>query len=617
MSSKSRAPSVSERVLSLGPRLREAVAVLRRGGAVPSMRDGLAYGAGVVGVALVTAAVGVAQGTLHVGNLSLLYLLVVLWLAATFGRGPAVLASVLAVAAYDYFFIPPLHRLTVDDPGQWLELLALLATALVLGQMTAAVQARARDARESQQRTATLYELSQLIASTTAYDTLLAALAGRVVDVFAASGVAACSLVVADEQGLPAVRAAATVSARPAAARAVRMEGRDQRAQAALVLERGTAAGGQIAGGGGGSGTSSPGVCFFVPLRSRGRVVGALGIAGEGTLRGLVGAARPRRSDGRQAGEYSGADGQAGLFDAFCEQIALALDRAALQEQAIHAEALRESDRLKDALLGSVTHDLRTPLASIKAAAESLLGAGATWAEEDRRDLLESIDASADRLNRLVENLLDLSRLEAGVAPPEREWYLIGDVVATVLDRLELAGSLRGRTVRVEIPEDVPLVPMDHAQIEQVLTNVLENALKYSPMDSPVEVRAQVVTGAGTGAAPGELEVRVRDQGIGVPPHELRAIFGKFYRVQQIRAPWGEGKPPAGTGLGLAISDAIIRAHGGRIWAESTPGAGTTVAFTLPIPEDAPRGGLPELPGAEKEPNSVVSGPDARSEVAP
>lgn len=171
--------------------------------------------------------------------------------------------------------------------------------------------------------------------------------------------------------------------------------------------------------------------------------------------------------------------------------------------------------------------------------------------------------------------------------------------------------------MRVEIPEDVPLVPMDHAQIEQVLTNVLENALKYSPMDSPVEVRAQVVTGAGVGAASGELEVRVRDQGIGVPPHELRAIFGKFYRVQQIRAPWGEGKPPAGTGLGLAISDAIIRAHGGRIWAESTPGAGTTVAFTLPIPEDAPRGGLPELPGAEKEPNSVVSGPDARSEVAP
>ena len=188
-------------------------------------------------------------------------------------------------------------------------------------------------------------------------------------------------------------------------------------------------------------------------------------------------------SDG-PGGKGADHEQQLTLFAAFCDQIALALDRFALQQQAIHAEALRESDRLKDVLLGSVTHELRTPIASIKAAASSLLQPDMTWSDDDRREFLESIDVSADRLNRLVGNLLDLSRLEAGSAQPEKDWYPIGDVIATVLDRLDLTGQTREHHIVVDVPEDIPLVPMDYVQIEQVLTNLIENALKYSPAES-------------------------------------------------------------------------------------------------------------------------------------
>src|SRR5262249_12765829 len=155
---------------------------------------------------------------------------------------------------------------------------------------------------------------------------------------------------------------------------------------------------------------------------------------------------------------------------------------------------------LKDVLLGSVTHDLRTPIASIKAAASSLLQRDMTWSNDERREFVESIDESADRLNRLVSNLLDLSRLEARSAQPEKDWYPIGDVIATVLDRLDLTGQTRDHQIVVEVPEDVPLVLMDYGQIEQVLTNLVENALKYSPTESEIHIAARTLPSA-------ELEV--------------------------------------------------------------------------------------------------------------
>jgi two-component system, OmpR family, sensor histidine kinase KdpD len=553
----------------------------------------------VLSVAAASVFIALVLRVVHVANISLVYLPIVLWLGARFGSWPAILGSVLSFLAYDFFFIPPVHRLTVNDPTEWLSLAALLATSLVIGQMTAAVQARAREAQESRERTVTLYRLAELIVATTTFEALLPALVQRVREVFAPAGVVACGLILTDAQGRPATRALAPADD-PAATAPLALESPEQRAQATWALERGRPVGGTIR-----RGERNPDklpdleVSYFVPLRSRERVVGLLGVAGTAAVRELVAGtyeAPKVESSGAPAPapNASAKHAQSALFVAFCGQIALALDRAAFQQEAMHAEALRESDSLKDALLGSVTHDLRTPLASIEAAAGSLLEPDIAWSEAERRELAETIMASAQRLNRLVTNLLDLSRLEAGVAVPEMRWYPIGDVIATVLDQLDLIGRTDGYEIAVDVPDDVPPVPMDHAQIEQVLTNLLENALKYSPKGSTIMILARA-------RAPNrDLEVRVTDQGIGIPPHELDAIFSKFYRVQNVYLPWASGRPPAGTGLGLAISAAIINAHGGRIWAESQPGAGATFIFTLPIPEQPPESQLQHADGGEQ-----------------
>jgi two-component system sensor histidine kinase KdpD len=240
-------------------------------------------------------------------------------------------------------------------------------------------------------------------------------------------------------------------------------------------------------------------------------------------------------------------------------------------------------------LLGSVTHDLRTPLASIKAATTSLLNVGIAWSVEDRQELVEAIDTSTDRLNHLVGNLLDLSQLEAGVAAPKKDWHLIGDVIATALSQLDQAGQTQHHCVVVDAPETLPLVPMDHAQLERVLGNLLENALKYSPPGSTIRIVAR------SEGEPLELLVSVSDEGIGIPREELGAIFGKFYRGRQEHLPWANGRPAGGTGLGLAICSSIIQVHGGRIWAESRAGEGSSFFFTLPIPLAHPEGRLPEV----------------------
>lgn len=547
------------------------------------------YGYALLGVVMASLAIALVEQFVHIANISLLYLLVVIWLAAWVGRGPAIFASVLSFSAYDFLFIPPLYHFTVDDPTEWLSLLALLVTSLVTGQLASAVRDRAHEAVQSQQRTATLYGLAQVITSATDQESLFNDLARRLLNVFAPSGMTGVAILLPDHDIYPVTRALATDTERAAERQALTIATQSYAAEAAWALEHGDTVGDLLAGTMQDSGMKVPGQSsgvdrvYFIPLMSRQRAVGLLAITGKPGIRSLMYSA--------SAAATGSASAQGDLFAACRDQVALAIDRAMLQEQAIHVEALRESNQLKDVFVGSVTHDLRTPLASIKAAVTSLLSSDTLWSESERQEFLTSIDESTDRLNRLVGNLLDISRQEAGVATPEKDWYLIGDVIAAVLDRLELAGQLRGREIQVDVAEDIPLVPMDHTQIEQVVTNLLENALKYSPADRPIRMTAAL-----TNEDTHELEVRVIDQGIGIPATELHAIFDKFYRVQEVYLPWASDRPPTGTGLGLAISDNIIRAHGGRIWAESTPGKGSTFIFRLPIPAETPQGALPDLP---------------------
>ena len=256
------------------------------------------------------------------------------------------------------------------------------------------------------------------------------------------------------------------------------------------------------------------------------------------------------------------------LFTALVtSQLADAARRGAEQE---HEAALaHRSDELKTALLRAVSHDLRTPLASIKASVSGLRQSGAAYSDEDRAELLAAIEEEADRLARLVTNLLDASRLEAGVLSPHKRPHDLRELVAAAVGRLQ--PLLAGRPVAIDIPEDVPPVPCDYAQIDQVVTNLLENAAGHTPPGTPVAIRAAVDGD--------EVRGEVADQGPGLRAGDRERLFRPFER--------GEGRG-RGSGLGLAIARGLIEAHGGRLWAEDAPGGGARFIFTLPL-RSAPR----------------------------
>jgi two-component system, OmpR family, sensor histidine kinase KdpD len=245
--------------------------------------------------------------------------------------------------------------------------------------------------------------------------------------------------------------------------------------------------------------------------------------------------------------------------------------------EARQAEAFRQSDSLKSALLSSVSHELRTPLTSMKTSASSLMENFDAMTAELRKEFLEGINEEIDYLNRLVDNLLDMSRIEAGMLAPRREWYVLEDLVEGAIRRLESAFAAHQLDCR--IPEDFPSLFVDGVQIQQVLVNLLDNAMKYSPKSSSVRIDASVNHK--------EVEVRVSNSGDGIPADDLSRIFQRFYRVPADRA-----EIIHGTGLGLAICKGIVEAHGGRIWAESTPGQQTSISFTLPQTEAQPALGL-------------------------
>jgi len=260
------------------------------------------------------------------------------------------------------------------------------------------------------------------------------------------------------------------------------------------------------------------------------------------------------------------------LFQTFASQSALALERAWLARAESRARVLEESDRLKTAILSSVSHELRTPLSTIKAAASSLRGKEVSWDSPARVDLVAAIDDEADHLNMLVGNLLDMSRIESGALNPKREWNILPEIIGSVLARMKRLAV--DHKLEVDVPESLPLIPVDYVQMEQVFTNLISNSLKYAPADTVVCIRARVE---------GEsVHVQVSNQGPQVPQEDLERIFDKFYRTTA-------ADRVTGTGLGLSICRGIIEAHDGHIWAENVAD-GLAFNFTVPLTWD---GALP------------------------
>ena len=252
-------------------------------------------------------------------------------------------------------------------------------------------------------------------------------------------------------------------------------------------------------------------------------------------------------------------------MEAWAGLAAIAVERVNLAEQARQASLLVESDNLRTALFNSISHELRTPLASIIGAISSLLDTEGVYSGEDKTELLETVKEGADRMDRLVANLLDTARLESGMMQLKTDWCDIEDITGIALRRVH--ESVKHRPLHIHIPEQLPLVKADCVLLEQVLVNLLDNACKYSTKESEISIMARKDENM--------VQVSVADRGAGIPPEYLNQVFDKFYRVQQ-------PKSVSGTGLGLSICKGIIEAHGGQIHAENRPGGGAVMIFTIP-----------------------------------
>lgn len=464
----------------------------------------------LAGTAAATGCFWLARSSLDSGQASLLYLPVVIACAIRFGFGAGVLGALLSFFCWDFFFLPPFHRLTVDNPRDWLSLFIFLVAALTTAHLASQARLQAQAAKVREREAVTLYQASEAISSEIDAAHLLPALAEQIVRICRASR---CVIWrgTSEESYSLAVAVGEPLSSHDDA----------QRERAAST-----------------------------PLRVKERLVGALYVG-------------PRR-DGQP---FSPQDQR--LMLALANHAAVVIARQTLAEEAAQATALREADALKDALLSMVTHELRAPLAAIKAASSGLRQRESVWPEEARAEALQTIDVEADRLTGLVSNLLDLSRLEAGAWKPSKDWCDLSEIAGTALDRL---GDSDAARVQIASPADLPLIRADYVQIALVLTNLLENAAKYSPVLAPIRLSFC--------AAPGGVQAEVRDFGEGVMSGEEDVIFERFRRSAR-----HVDSAIHGTGLGLALCRAVLEAHGGRIWAESAPAEedrGALFSFFLP-----------------------------------
>lgn len=488
-----------------------------------------AYGwaAGLVAVATAVSAIG--RTVFALPDIVMLYLLAIMIVATRFGRWPSVTAAFLSVASYDFFFVPPYYTLTVADARHTLTFLMMFTTGIVISGLTLRIRRQEQQARSRERQTAALYALSRELAAAPDEKEVAEALARHAADVFQSP----TAVLLAGRSGVPEV--VAKVLDVPYEAQ--------EDGVARWVLEHARPAG---------LGTDTlPGSRVkCVPLRAGGAALGVLALGAS-------------TGDNRLAEDRH-------FLDAYVRQAGMALERARLAEDA-KAQALRaRTEEMRSSLLSTVSHDLRTPLAAITGASTTLLDASVRLSETQRNELLETISEEADRLERLVANLLDMTRVESGSLNVKREWMPLDEIVVSVLTRLE--PKLKGRAIRADIPDDLPLISVDPILFEQVFVNLFENIAKYTPADSGFEVRGR--------ATDSRVLIEVMDHGPGLPQGSEQQVFEKFFRGPQAR--------PGGVGLGLAICRGIVEAHGGKLSAENRAEGGATFRIELPIVGAAP-----------------------------
>jgi len=498
------------------------------------------YVIGLSSVVLVTVIIGALRPPWHVANVSMLYLIGVLATATLAGSGPAIVASIAAFLAFNWFFVEPLHTLTVTEPDEWFALVLFLLTGVITGQLAGTQRRRAIEAAQREREATLLYAVAHLLVGPELVPTLRA-VADQLRDTLRLRAVVIELMTDAGEQRVTSGdaevvhRSVGRVRAWMASPTA-RTTGRGHRWIRIVPPTGGVADDDRV---------------HVVPLRSGERRIGALAI---------------------ERGDAAVDSANDRLLTAVAAQIGNAVERARLHERATQAEVLQRADALKTALLNAVSHDLRTPLASIIASAGSLRQQDVEWTDAERESFAVDILDEATRLSRIVTNLLDLSRVESGTLRPDRGWYDLSALVDDVVGRLRPLAV--AHELRVSVPDDLPPVPLDYVEIDEVLSNLVENALRHTPAGSRVEIDARV--------SDGQAVVEVSDNGPGIAPEALPHVFDPFVRLSV--APGAKG----GIGLGLAVARGLVEAHGGHITAQRRGGGGTIFTFTLPLSPDAP-----------------------------
>ncbi len=437
--------------------------------------------------------------------LALLYLLPVVLTSLLWGLGPGAVVALVSFLALNYFFVQPYYTLLVHRTPDLLVLIVFLIVSITIGQLIGRVSKSLSDSTARERDAIHLYELIMSLAGLQDEQEIVSALAEQTLIAFRAGRV---DVLVEQQGSTPTHR--------------IRLEDRSKLDQPAEETPS-----------------------YIAPLQF---------------TRGFLGEIKVWRD------ESALTPAEERLLHTFASQGVLALERVRLSQAASRTRLLEESDRFKSSLLSSVSHELRTPLSTIKAAVTSLRSGTVEWDTAARADLLAAIEEETDHLNQLVGNLLNMSRIEAGALKPERSWNSLAEIVSSALERTRQ--QTEKHVIEVGVSADLPLVPVDYFQIEQVFINLISNSSKYSPEGSTIAIHAQPAEGD-------QMRVIVQNQGPHVPEEHIERIFDKFYRVTA-------ADRVTGAGLGLSICKGIIGAHGGRIWAENLE-EGFAFNFTLPF----------------------------------
>lgn len=482
------------------------------------------------------------------GQWAIIYLLMIVFIAGVSGVRPALLAAVLAFFSWNYFFLPPYHTFVVADPKDWLSLFAFLIVGIAVGLQTGRMRERESEALVREREMALLNEFSAHLVS----DTSVPDMAGLLIHEVKRTTEASCvALFLPDITGrLKQVQAPSEECALPQsvldAVEWVRTESKAIGLPATAIRQGMRGEGWPVSVLPESIGLQIGRNEIYIPLQTASHQEGVLYVG-------------PRADDK----PYS--QREARLLVAVANQSAAFLERKHLQTVAVQADALQEADKLKSTLVSSVSHELKTPLASITATVSNMLEQDVEWDKEHIHEELEAIQDDLQRLSSSIGALLDLSRLEAAAWEPKREWYEFGEILGTAVSKIPQKQRSR---ILFDLPDDLPMINVDFPQWARALQNLLENSLSYSPETSPVKV----------GASHTEREVRmwVEDEGPGIPPQDRERIFEKFYRGET------SGKVPSGTGLGLAVTREIVRFHGGKIWVEDVVPHGARMVISLP-----------------------------------